>query len=92
LSAQSAISFPQPPDGNTLKEQAISLNPAFASMQFGLGYGYKQPRWQEALELMQSGKCTSKKLVTHVFPLDKIKEAFEIALNPHESIKVLVEP
>jgi threonine dehydrogenase-like Zn-dependent dehydrogenase len=61
-------------------------------MQFGLRYGYKQSRWQEALELLQSGKCIAEKLVAHVFPLDKIKEAFEIALNPHQSIKVLVEP
>lgn len=92
LPAQSAMSFPIPPDGSTFKEQAISLNPVYASMQFGLRYGYKQPRWQEALELMQSGKCTAEKLVTHVFPLDRIKEAFEVALNPHKSIKVLVEP
>ena len=32
---------------------------------------------QEALELLQSGKCSAARLVTHVFPLDKIKEAFE---------------
>ena len=61
-------------------------------MQFGLRYGYKQSRWQEVLELLQSGKCNAEKLVTHVFPLGKIKEAFEIALDPHQSIKVLVEP
>jgi threonine dehydrogenase-like Zn-dependent dehydrogenase len=90
--AQAAMFSAQPPDGSAYKEQAISLSPMFASMQFGLRYGYKQPRWQEALELLQSGKCTAEKLVTHVFPLDKIKEAFEIALNPHQSIKVLVEP
>jgi L-iditol 2-dehydrogenase len=90
--AQAAMSSHLPPDASMYKEQAISLSPAFASMQFGLRYGYKQPRWQEALDLLQSGKCTAEKLVTHVFPLDKIMEAFEIALNPHRSIKVLVEP
>jgi threonine dehydrogenase-like Zn-dependent dehydrogenase len=92
LPSQAAMASPQPPDGSAYKELAISLNPAFASMQFGLRYGYKQQRWQEALELMQSGKCTAEKLVTHVFPLASIKEAFETALNPHVSIKVLVEP
>jgi threonine dehydrogenase-like Zn-dependent dehydrogenase len=92
LLPQAATSSPQPPDGGAYREQAISLNPAFASMQFGLRYGYKQERWQEALELLQSGKCTADKLVTHVFPLDKIREAFEAASNPHQSIKVLVEP
>ena len=81
-----------PPEAGAYKEQAISLSNAFAYMQFGLGYGYKQSRFGGAMELLQSGKCTAEKLVTPVFPLDKIKEAFEMALNPHQSIKVLVEP
>ena len=80
------------PESAAYREPAITLSPTFASMQFGFGYGYKQLRFQEAIELMQSGKCTAEKLVTQVFPLDKIKEAFEIAMNPHQSIKVLVEP
>jgi threonine dehydrogenase-like Zn-dependent dehydrogenase len=80
------------PESGAFKDPAISLSPTFAAMQFGLGYGYKQLRYQEVLELLQSGKCTADKLVTQVFPLDKIKEAFEIALNPHQAIKVLVEP
>jgi threonine dehydrogenase-like Zn-dependent dehydrogenase len=92
LPAQSVMSSPLPPDSGNYKEQAITLSPAFASMQFGLRFGYKQERWQEAVELLQSGKCTAEKLVTRVFPLDKIKEAFELASNPHQSIKVLIEP
>ena len=54
--------------------------------------GPRAPRWLEVCELIKSGKITAKKHVTHVFPLDKIKEAFETALNPHESIEVIVEP
>jgi threonine dehydrogenase-like Zn-dependent dehydrogenase len=92
LPAQAATMSAQPPEGSAYKEQAITLSPDFAFMQFGLRYGYKQTRWREAFELMQSGKCTAEKLVTHVFPLDRIKEAFEIASDPHQSIKVLVEP
>ena len=47
---------------------------------------------QRAIEIMQSGKITADKYVNHVFPLDRVKEAFEIAMNPHESIKVMIEP
>jgi threonine dehydrogenase-like Zn-dependent dehydrogenase len=83
---------PQPPESSGFKNLAISLSPVYASLEFGLGYGYKQLRFQEALELIQSGKCNAEKLVTHVFPLEKIKEAFEVAMDPHQSIKVLVEP
>jgi threonine dehydrogenase-like Zn-dependent dehydrogenase len=50
------------------------------------------PRLQHALDLYRSGKISAKKHVTHVFPLEKAKEAFEVALNPHKSIKVIVEP
>jgi L-iditol 2-dehydrogenase len=80
------------PESAAYKDPVISLSPTFAAMQFGFGYGYKQLRFQEAIETMQRGICNAEKLVTHVFPLDKIKEAFEIAMNPHQSIKVLVEP
>jgi L-iditol 2-dehydrogenase len=80
------------PESAAYKDPAINLSPTFAAMQFGFGFGYKQLRFQEAIELMQSGKCTAEKLVTHVFPLNRITEAFEIASNPHQSIKVLVEP
>jgi threonine dehydrogenase-like Zn-dependent dehydrogenase len=56
-----------------------------------LGYP-GQLRFDKGMEYIRSGKITAKKHVTHVFPLDKIKEAYETALNPHESIKVMVEP
>ena len=50
------------------------------------------PRLEEAIEFMRSGMITAEKYVTHVFPLSQVKEAFEIAINPHESIKVILEP
>jgi threonine dehydrogenase-like Zn-dependent dehydrogenase len=89
---QPAGSSELPPEAGVYPEQAISLSPTVASMRFGLGFGQRLSRFKEALELLQSGKCTAEKLITHVFPLEKIKEAFETALNPHLSIKVLVEP
>jgi threonine dehydrogenase-like Zn-dependent dehydrogenase len=87
-----AASAAMPPEAGAYIEQAVSLSPSLASMQFGFGYGQRLSRYQEALELLQSGKLSAAKLVTHVFPLDKIKEAFETAVNPHQSIRVLVEP
>jgi len=44
------------------------------------------------VDLIQSGKISAKKHVTHVFPLDKINEAFEVAMDFHESIEVMIEP
>jgi threonine dehydrogenase-like Zn-dependent dehydrogenase len=81
-----------PPEAGAYVEQAISLDPSLALMQTGFGYGQRLSRYQEAIELLQSGKCNAEKLVTHVIPLEKIREAFEIAMDPHRSIKVLVEP
>ncbi|MFP3975838.1 MAG: zinc-dependent alcohol dehydrogenase [Dehalococcoidia bacterium] len=54
--------------------------------------GPRVPRWLEAAQLMESGKITAEKHVTHIFPLEKTREAFDTALDVHESIKVLVEP
>ena len=46
----------------------------------------------DALEVMQTGKVNTEPLVTHVFPLDNITEAFEMQGNTDESIKVMVKP
>lgn len=50
------------------------------------------PNLQLASEMMMSGKITAEKLVTHVFPLDNIREAFETAIYSPDAIKVMVEP
>jgi len=41
---------------------------------------------------MKSGIIKHHQVITHTFPLEKITEAFETALNTHESIKVMIEP
>lgn len=46
----------------------------------------------DALEVMRTGKINTAPLVTHVFPLDQITEAFEMQGNPDEAIKVMVKP
>ena len=45
----------------------------------------------KAFELMSTGEIDTTPLISHVFPLDEINEAFEIATKPDESIKVLVK-
>jgi len=45
-----------------------------------------------AFELIKAGRIKDKQVVTHSFALDKINEAFETAMNPSESIKVMIEP
>jgi len=64
-----------------------------APMQCAWGsLGPWMPRLEEAIKLIQSGKLTAAKYVTQVFPLEKIGEAFETAIDVHKSIKVVVEP
>ena len=52
-----------------------------------LGGGFPQ-----ALDLLRSGKVKTNPLISHVFPLDKAKEAFETQLRTNEAVKVLIKP
>jgi L-iditol 2-dehydrogenase len=71
---------------NPTQKPGISIHCAWGTL------GDWMPRLRQAVEIIQSGKITADKYVTHVFPLDKVREAFETAVNPHEAIKVMVEP
>lgn len=44
-----------------------------------------------AIDLLSNGKIRAKQLVTHKFPLSRIKEAFEAQLKADESVKVMIE-
>jgi L-iditol 2-dehydrogenase len=74
-------------------EPPISFEPTFLYMRSAWGtLGLRIPRFQEAINLMKSGVITAEKYVTHIFPLDKTKEAFDQAMNLNEAIEVMVEP
>jgi L-iditol 2-dehydrogenase len=75
-------------------EPPVAFNPVLLNMQccYGTFTESRVSRFLQAVELVKSRKITAEKYVTHVFPLDKIKEALEVASNPHECIKVVVEP
>jgi L-iditol 2-dehydrogenase len=80
-----------PMEGRAVNEPLIAFDPA-AMIYSGFSFGHRLSRFQEAVEIMQSGKCTANQLVTQVFPLEKIQEAFKISRDPHESIRVMIEP
>ena len=44
-----------------------------------------------AIERLSSGKIRANQLMTHRYPLDKIKEAFEMQLNADETVKVMID-
>jgi len=47
---------------------------------------------KQALELIQSKKIDRTKIISHEFPIDQAKEAFETQCNANESVKVLIKP
>ena len=48
--------------------------------------------WPKAFELVKSGQVKTQELITHIFDLDSIKDAFKTQANADESIKVVVRP
>lgn len=55
-------------------------------------WGWQFEEFIQSLELMRSGKVDRRPLITHEFPLDKAKEAYETQLKADEAIKVLIKP
>ena len=55
-------------------------------------WGWNPMEFLQALELMKSGKVNRKPLITHTFPLEKAKQAYETQLNAREAIKVVITP
>jgi len=55
-------------------------------------FGYSLEEFAQALELMRAGKVDRKRLISHEFPLDRAKEAYETQLKTDEAIKVLIKP
>jgi len=55
-------------------------------------YGFMPPEPEQALELIRSKAVDRMKLITHEFPLEQAREAFETQCNVDESVKVLIKP
>jgi len=57
------------------------------------GYGsYLRDPLKEAVRLILEGKVKLKPLISHEFPIERAKEAFETASQPDISVKVLIRP
>lgn len=56
-------------------------------------FSHTPTTYSKALELICSRKVDFRPLITHVYPLDKIKQAFEIVLHKRENaLKVIIKP
>ena len=56
---------------------------------YGCGLRWDLPG---AVKLLSDGSVDTTPLITHEFPLEKTKEAFDTQLSSPEAIKVLVKP
>ncbi len=71
----------------------IDLVPLVGKQNSIIGsFGFDPSDIKQALELMQSKKIDRTKIISHEFPLDQAKEAFEMQCNVNESVKVLIKP
>jgi len=55
-------------------------------------YGASPEDSAKAIDLMESGAVDRDSIITHEFPLDQIKEAFDTQADTDKSIKVIVKP
>jgi 2-desacetyl-2-hydroxyethyl bacteriochlorophyllide A dehydrogenase len=76
-----------------LYQEPITWNPSFIVSNdismFGCGLRFDLPG---AIELLAAGKVDTGPLVTHEFPLDDVKRAFDTQADVADAIKVLVNP
>jgi 2-desacetyl-2-hydroxyethyl bacteriochlorophyllide A dehydrogenase len=76
-----------------LYEEPITWDPTFIVSNDidigGTGLAFNLPG---AMELLESGQVDTRPLITHEFPLDEIKEAFETQLTADDAVKVMVKP
>ncbi|MBW1900616.1 MAG: alcohol dehydrogenase catalytic domain-containing protein [Deltaproteobacteria bacterium] len=76
-------------------EQNLELAPDLAKLMFQFRNitvrGCGGQRWDKALEHILAGTIKTNDLVTQIFPLEEVKEAFATQLNSEKAIKVLIE-
>jgi threonine dehydrogenase-like Zn-dependent dehydrogenase len=76
-------------------EDTIPLNlVAMVAKQITImgSFGFTPEEVIKCIELLQTKKVDQSQIISHEFPLDKAKEAFETQCNVDESIKVLIKP
>ncbi|MFC1900859.1 zinc-binding dehydrogenase [Chloroflexota bacterium] len=74
-------------------QEPFNWNPSFIAQNdislIGCGLRFDLPG---ALELLKNGAVDTKPMITHRYPLDKVKEAFDIQVKAEDAIKVIVHP
>jgi L-iditol 2-dehydrogenase len=71
-------------DGNIIHYKEVSIYGAFAS---------NRAQFEEALRLIVTGEILMDRIVTHVFPLEKIAQAMEKMLDKEgDALKVVIKP
>ena len=76
-----------------LYEQPVTWNPVNIVTNdidfIGIGLRFDLPG---AISLMKAGKADTRPLITHRFPLSRIKEAMETQATSPEAVKVIIRP
>lgn len=68
-------------DPNLLYHKELTLAGSYSSSPF---------EQRMALDLVSAGRVDFSELVTDVFPLDRLQEAFDLALRPGRSLKIVI--
>jgi threonine dehydrogenase-like Zn-dependent dehydrogenase len=55
-------------------------------------FGFTGEEFKKSLELIENKKIDRSKIISHEFPIDQAKEAFETSCNADKSAKVLIKP
>ncbi len=85
------------PDGNltviAIYSQEMTLDPntiVYKRLKIVGSLFYANEDFQEAIDLVSSGKVDLTPIVSHQFPLDQLTKAFEVQADSSQSVKVIV--
>lgn len=72
-------------------EGMAEISPQWIQLKQVQIYGGLYGSIAQSVSELNAGNLNVRKLATHVFPLEKLDEAFHVAMNPHKAIKVLIK-
>jgi len=75
-----------------LYEETVEFSPNALVMKAAQTIGCIDAHFAEGFGIVKAGWVKDSQVVSHTFPLDRISEAFDVAVDTQESIKVMIEP
>jgi len=81
--------FAQVPEGSSIQ---VDPNLIYFETTFLGTYSSSPIEQREIYNLMKMGKIKGKDFITHTFPLSRIKEAVNLALEGRDSLKIIIHP